>query len=440
MIPGDVALSVGNPGSALPEGWTWRLLTDLARLETGHTPSRQHPEYWGGTVPWIGIRDATGNHGKTLHRTAQYTNSLGIENSSARILPARTVCLSRTASVGYVVVMGVPMATSQDFVNWVCGPDLDYRYLKYILLSERSSFSRFSSGTTHQTIYFPEVKAFHIAVPSLDTQRRIADVLSDLDQRIDLLEQTSATLDAIAEAMYRSWFIDFDPVRAKADGREPEGMDEVSASLFPAEFVQIADGPIPSGWRMGTVRDVCSIFDSKRVPLSGAQRAEKKGQYPYYGAAAVMDYVDDFLFEGVHLLLGEDGSVVNADGTPITQYVWGKFWVNNHAHVLQGSNGVTTEHLMLALRRLDFTPFVTGAVQAKLNQANLFRIPFLVPSAALSRVFGLELQRLFDRVRANADQARTLAEIRDALLARLISGKLRLPELEAEVAKAEAVA
>src|SRR5438874_10867961 len=95
-----------------PPGWEWVRLQDVARLETGHTPSREHPEYWDGDIPWIGIKDATGSHGRTILDTFQHTNQLGIDNSSARLLPARTVCLSRTASVGYVVVMGRPMATS----------------------------------------------------------------------------------------------------------------------------------------------------------------------------------------------------------------------------------------------------------------------------------------------------------------------------------------
>ena len=164
-IVGDIALSVGMPDLAAPEGWHWTKLTDVARLETGHTPSRKHPEYWGGGIPWIGIKDATGNHGKTIYDTIQHTNELGIANSSARILPENTICLSRTASVGHVVVMGRPMATSQDFVNWVCSENLDSRFLKYVLLGERNAFLRFASGTTHQTIYFPEVKAFHVCLP-----------------------------------------------------------------------------------------------------------------------------------------------------------------------------------------------------------------------------------------------------------------------------------
>src|SRR5207247_5267170 len=131
-------------------------------LETGHSPRRKKPEYWVGDIPWIGIKDATENYGRVIMDTYQHTNELGIANSSARLLPRNTVCLSRTASVGYVVVMGQPMATSQDFVNWVCSNDLDWRFLKYVLVAEKDSFLRFAHGTTHQTIYFPEVKAFHI--------------------------------------------------------------------------------------------------------------------------------------------------------------------------------------------------------------------------------------------------------------------------------------
>ena len=262
VIPGDYALSVGKPASTPPPGWRWTLLSDVARLETGHTPSRKHPEYWGGPIPWIGIRDATGNHGTKIFETQQYTNALGIENSSARVLPPNTVCLSRTASVGYVVVMGRHMATSQDFVNWVCSPQLDYRFLKYVLLSEREALLRYASGTTHQTIYFPEAKAFHVCMPAIAEQHRIVDVLQPLDDRIALLHDTNATLEAIAQALFKSWFVDFDPVRAKSQGLAPAGMDEATAALFPEGFEESAQGLLPKGWRFAPVGDVVDgIYD-----------------------------------------------------------------------------------------------------------------------------------------------------------------------------------
>ena len=178
-IPPKLALAVGMPSMSAPEGWRWSPLTDLARLESGHTPSRRHPEYWGGIIPWIGIQDARANDGRRIEDTEEKTNPLGIENSSARVLPENTVCLSRTASVGYVVVMGRPMATSQDFVNWVCSKNLDHNFLKYLFIAEDEDLLRFASGSVHQTIYFPEVKAFHICHPSLPEQQRIVGILDE---------------------------------------------------------------------------------------------------------------------------------------------------------------------------------------------------------------------------------------------------------------------
>ncbi len=178
-IFGQFALSVGMPSVTPPPGWRWAALTDVARMESGHTPSRQHPEYWGGDVPWIGIRDAKAHHGETIHATIQTTNELGIQNSSARILPEGTVCLSRTASVGYVVTMGRPMATSQDFANWICSDQLDQRFLVYLLLAEEKSLLRFASGAIHQTIYYPELKALHVCLPSFPEQQRIVAILDE---------------------------------------------------------------------------------------------------------------------------------------------------------------------------------------------------------------------------------------------------------------------
>src|SRR5205807_8694817 len=186
-IPPTLALSVGMPSSSAPIGWRWVALGDVARLESGHTPSRRHPEYWDGAIPWISIQDAKSNHGGTILDTQEHTNELGIANSSARMLPTGTVCLSRTASVGYVVVTGRPMATSQDFVNWVCAAGVDPQFLKYLFIAEGDRLLRFASGAVHQTIYFPEVKAFHICLPPLREQKRIVEIL---DQA---LETTNAT-------------------------------------------------------------------------------------------------------------------------------------------------------------------------------------------------------------------------------------------------------
>ena len=261
-----------------------------------------------------------------------------------------------------------------------------------------------------------------------------SSVIDPIDDRITLLRETNKTLEAIAQAIFKSWFIDFDPVRAKMEGRAPAGMDEQTAALFPDELVESELGLVPKGWGHCSLRDVVDIFDSKRIPLSGAERSTRKGSFPYYGAASLMDHVDDYLFDGVHLLIGEDGTVTDSHGYPVTQYVWGKFWVNNHAHILKGKNGISTEHVMLSLKRTNIQSLVTGAVQAKLSQSNMWKITFLNPTGKIAEIFGQILDPLYKRYRHNVEMERTLEGLRDTLLPRLISGRLRAQvDLNAEV-------
>lgn len=193
VVPGHAALSVGDTQAALPEGWTRAPMVEVARMESGHTPSRSHPEWWDGDVPWIGIADAREHHGGVIHDTEQHTNADGLANSAARLLPAGTVCISRTASVGYVVVMGRPMATSQDFVDWICTDALDPHWVRVVFLADRDALLRFGKGSVHKTIYFPELLSLHIAIPPLAEQHRI---VAEVDRRLSVLDALDATLDA----------------------------------------------------------------------------------------------------------------------------------------------------------------------------------------------------------------------------------------------------
>jgi restriction endonuclease S subunit len=303
------------------------------------------------------------------------------------------------------------------------------RFLFYALKSEPvfNDLTSRATGTTVQGIRQSELRKVKIPVPPLAEQKAIAAVLGALDDKIELNRRMNATLEAIARALFQSWFVDFDPVRAKMDGRNPTGLDEATAALFPDSFQDSEVGHIPKGWRASSLGEVIDVFDSKRIPLSGREREQRRGSFPYHGAASVMDYVDDYLFDGIYALMGEDGSVINDDGTPVMQYVWGKFWVNNHAHVLRGKNGVCTEHLLLHLKGSNIAAFVTGAVQPKLNQGNMNRIPFMLPSCEVSEAFAKTIEPLFAQIRTNTDQSRTLATLRDTLLPKLLSGELSVP-------------
>lgn len=184
---GQGGISVNIPDVNLPEKWEWVSLLRVARQETGHTPSRSRDDWWGGDVCWMSIPDANLHHGRVIFDTIQKTNEQGLANSSARLLPAGTVVLSRTASVGYICIMGREMATSQDFATWTCTDALLPEYLMYALLSEGEDIKKFGEGSTHTTIYFPEIRAFHIKLAPLDEQRVIVRRIETAFAKIDRL-------------------------------------------------------------------------------------------------------------------------------------------------------------------------------------------------------------------------------------------------------------
>ncbi|TFI56609.1 hypothetical protein E2493_19300 [Sphingomonas parva] len=191
-------------------GAGWVPLSSVARLESGHTPSRKRPEWWGGDVPWLALPDIRAVDGTTIGRTIENTNELGLANSSARLLPKATVVLSRTASVGFVAVMGRPMATSQDFVNWVPGPTLRSWYLAYALIGARDYLRGLSSGAVHKTIYMPTLKSLHVRLASLEEQDGMVEQIrtshSFTDEARAAIETQSADLDTLPTSLLSAAF------------------------------------------------------------------------------------------------------------------------------------------------------------------------------------------------------------------------------------------
>ena len=181
---------------------------------------------------------------------------------------------------------------------------------------------------------------------------------------------------------------------------------------------------MPNDWKIGKVDDIVDLYDSQRIPLSNNQRSKMKKIYPYYGATSVMDFVEEYIFDGKYLLLGEDGTVIDNKGFPILQYVWGKFWVNNHAHIMTGKNGFTVESLYLFFKQTNVKEIVTGAVQPKINQSNLKALKVRIPTHIVMNEFNQITAPLFSLFRRNTEENFRLAELRDTLLPKLMNGEI----------------
>lgn len=188
-----------TPDRVPPEWGLWRL-TDVARLESGHTPSRRRPEYWKGDIPWISLHDSNALDGPEISTTAQTIGPLGLANSSARLLPPGTVVFSRTATVGKATTMGREMATSQDFANYVCGPAVHNQYLVHLFRHMEPEWDRLKAGSTHNSIYMPVFRELEVLLPSVPEQHLIAAALGDVDALLDSLDRLIAKKRDIKQA------------------------------------------------------------------------------------------------------------------------------------------------------------------------------------------------------------------------------------------------
>ena len=404
--------------------WPLVAIGDISEVVGGSTPSTKDPENFNGDIPWLTPKDLSGFHDRYVIRGERNLSPKGLASCSARLLPPGTVLLTTRAPIGYVAIAGSEIATNQGFRSLVLRDGVCPEFVYYWLKANKTELERHASGSTFREISGSSLKQIRIPLPEESEQRAIAHILGTLDDKIELNRRMNRTLEAIARAIFKSWFVDFDPVHAKAEGREPVGMNPETAALFPDSFQDSPLGKIPIGWAVVTLGNLVELLDRKRIPLNSQERAMRQGPYPYYGAAGVMDHVEDYLFEGVHLLVGEDGTVVDNSGHPSLQYVWGKFWVNNHAHVLRGRGGIPNEYLYLALKRTYVLPFVTGAVQPKLNQRNLTSIPMLLPTSGVLSAFASTIDESFGLYREHAGQSDRLARVRDLLLPRLLEGTL----------------
>ena len=278
------------------------------------------------------------------------------------------------------------------------------KYVKYYCMSDmyKGWVHSFKTGSTRGNINAKTLGNMVIPIPSRKQQDGIVNMLSSIDEKVKGNNEINKNLFQQAQALYKDRFVDLQPF----------------------------DGLMPTDWHLGTVSEIIELHDSKRIPLSSRERANLAKIYPYYGATSVMDYVDRYLFDGIYLLLGEDGTVVDDKGFPILQYVEGKFWVNNHAHIITGKNGFTVETLYLLFSVTNVQSIVTGAVQPKISQANLNKVPVVIPSKAELSDFDSIVQPIFAQIRNLRAENDRLATTRDTLLPRLMSGELDVSDLD----------
>ena len=301
---------------------------------------------------------------------------------------------------------------------------------------------RHAVGATMPNLNTGILSAVPIFLPPLNVQQEIAALLGALDDRITLLRETNGTLEGIAQALFKSWFVDFDPVRAKQEGRAPEGMDEATTALFPDSFEELEQGLVPQGWRSASLADACEM---------NPQRKLKKGVVASYLDMASVPTAGHCTDSVVQREMGSGSKFQNGDTllariTPCLENGKSAFvdfldegeiaWGSTEFLVLRPKAPLPEYHAYLLCRHPAFREFAVQSMSGtsgrqRIQNDVLGRYCLAVPSESVASAFGSIVRPIQQKIADNHVQAQTLATLRDTLLPRLISGQLRLPEAKA---------
>jgi type I restriction enzyme, S subunit len=335
------------------------------------------------------------------------------------ILRGGEIVLNLIADPGHSAIVPPELAghnVSRDVAVIPLNGNPDVRFIDFFLKSKIAVdwLTARLQGSVTQKINLGTLRELPVPQPPLAEQKAIAAVLGALDDKIELNRRMNATLEAMARALFQSWFVDFGPVRAKLDGREPVGLDTDTAALFPKHFEESALGPIPQGWEVGSLEDVLTLQRGFDLPTPDRTH----GKYPVMAASGPNGCHDKFMVRGPGVTTGRSGVLGRVF------FIHGDFWPLNTSLWVKEFKRVSTAYAFHLMRSLGFEMFNAGSAVPTLNRNHVHRLPVVIPPKPIIEAFDSQVMPLMKRQKANEDQSRTLATLRDTLLPKLFSGEL----------------
>jgi type I restriction enzyme S subunit len=295
----------------------------------------------------------------------------------------------------------------------------DPRFTYYLLKS--LDFSGYNSGSAQQSLNRNFVYPMIIEVPAPDEQRAIARVLGALDDKIELNRRMNRTLEELAGALFRAWFVDFEPVVAKAAGRAPFGLAPAVAALFPATFTDSELGPIPQGWKAGMLGDVIELAYGKALK----EEARRPGNVPVFGSKGIVGWHDEALASGPGIVVGRKGNA----GAVTWSHT--EFFAIDTTFFVKPRLPLPMHYLFYELlQRQDFDQISGDSAVPGLSREAAYRNHTLIPSSNVTSAFADIVKPWFEQVAHNVRESRTLAALRNTLLPKLLSGELRVKNAE----------
>ncbi len=397
----------------IPSSWEIRRLGNkngICKVVTGGTPKTSVDEYWGGDINWVTPTDITENDSIYINNSERTLTEKGLDESSAKLLPENSILLTTRATIGEACINKVPMATNQGFKSLKCKNGTNHLFLYYIIQNEKKRLASYGGGSTFDEVNKKDVQNFPILHPPLPEQRRIAEILSTVDDAIQKTDEVIEKAERLKKGLMQ---------------------DLLTKGIGHDEFKEIYLGPqknrIPQEWTKTRLGEISEVLDRHRVPLNSDERDKMKGDIPYYGANGVVDYVDDYLFDEKLLLIAEDGGHFEEHKTrPISYIIEGKSWVNNHAHILRIKDGGTTAWVYYSTVHKNILPYVHGSTRMKLNQKELKKIEIPLPPVHEQKRITKILSKIDNKIQKEKFYNKKLHNLKKGLMQDLLTGKVRV--------------
>jgi type I restriction enzyme S subunit len=426
--------------------WQTFQLGEVTKFSSGSTPSKQDPDFWNGEIPWVSAKDMksfylSGSEDKITEQAL--LEGAKIAKKGSVLLLTRGMTLLNDVPI---CLLRRDCSFNQDVKAIQAGsPALTSEYLPYLLLGHKTSLQSLVDLAGHGTgrLATDLLLSLDVALPSPQEQKAIAHILGTLDDKIELNRKTNETLEAMAKALFKSWFVDFDPVRAKVEGR-PTGLPAEISDLFPDSFEDSELGEIPSGWRVAPVGDFVECVGGS-TPSTNEPEYWDGGEYFWATPKDLSSLSEPFLLDTAKKITADGvqrissgilpvGTVLISSRAPVGYVAAACVPVSiNQGFIALKSNGLMSSAYLLnwCLSNVQqFKDRASGTTFAEISKAAFRPIPLLVPSEQVARSFSDKAQALYERVVSNMRQSTLLAATRDALLPKLISGEIRIPDAE----------
>lgn len=430
--------------------WITCKISELAEVIGGGTPSTKNEDYYGSEISWITPKDLSGYTNQYISEGERSITKLGLEKSSAKLMPAGSILFSSRAPIGYVAIAAKPLSTNQGFKSLVPNKEkLDSLFGYYLMKFYAPEIERHASGSTFKEVSGTVVKNFEVKVPkSIDTQRKVASILASLDNKIANNKAMNQTLEKLAQRIFKSWFIDFDPVKANKEGLPFDGLSPEIQALFPSEFEDSELGMIPKGWSAGKFEDLAMSIATGGTPKRSETSYWNEGIVPWLSSGEVKSGIATStkecitelgLSKSAAKLWGKNTVVIAMYGATAGEVcLLGLAMTTNQACCGLTPHEHSRSYLFLAARneKTKLVSKASGAAQQNLNKGLIASHPYVIPSDDILVNFEKVVTPLIEKWMDNEFQNRTLSSLRDRLLPKLISGQISVGEATQELAEA----